>query len=62
MRRVAIHELGHSLGLGFPSGRHSAFDEDIMYSPPIVDYPSRFDRRSVEVLYHSQPTVQPPPP
>ena len=62
MRRVAIHELGHSLGLGFPSGRHSAFDEDIMYSPPIVDYPSRFDRRTVEVLYHSQPTVQPPQP
>lgn len=58
MRRVAIHELGHSLGLL----RHSSFDEDIMFGSPIVDYPSRFDRRSVEVLYHSQPTVQPPPP
>ena len=61
MRRVAIHELGHSIGLL----RHSACslcDEDIMFGSPIVDYPSRFDRRSVEVLYHSQPTVQPPPP
>jgi len=58
MRRVSIHELGHSLGLL----RHSLFDEDIMYGSPIVDYPSRFDRRSVEVLYHSTPTVQPPPP
>jgi len=58
MRRVSIHELGHSLGLL----RHSSFDEDIMFGSPIVDYPSRFDRRSVEVLYHSQPTVQPPPP
>jgi hypothetical protein len=58
MRRISIHELGHSLGLL----RHSVFDEDIMYGSPIVDYPSRFDRRSVEVLYHSQPTVQPPPP
>ncbi len=58
MRRVSIHELGHSLGLL----RHSVFDEDIMFGSPIVDYPSRFDRRSVEVLYHSQPTVQPPPP
>ena len=58
MRRVAIHELGHSLGLL----RHSSFDEDIMFGSPIVNYPSRFDRRSVEVLYHSQPTVQPPPP
>lgn len=57
MRRVAIHELGHSLGLL----RHSSFDEDIMFGSPIVNYPSRFDRRSVEVLYHSQPTVQPPP-
>ena len=58
MRRVAIHELGHSLGLL----RHSSFDEDIMFGSPIVDYPSRFDRRTVEVLYHSQPTVQPAPP
>lgn len=58
MRRVSIHELGHSLGLL----RHSLFDEDIMFGSPIVDYPSRFDRRSVELLYHSEPTVQPPPP
>ena len=58
MRRLTIHELGHSLGLL----RHSPFAEDIMYGAPIVNYPSRFDRRSVEVLYHSQSTVQPPPP
>jgi predicted Zn-dependent protease len=58
MRRVAIHELGHSLGLL----RHSSFDEDIMFGSPSVNYPSRFDRRSIEVLYHSPPTVQPPPP
>jgi hypothetical protein len=57
MRRVAIHEMGHSLGLL----RHSQFDEDIMFGSPLVDYPSRFDRRSVEVLYHSAPTVAPPP-
>jgi predicted Zn-dependent protease len=57
MRRVAIHEMGHSLGLL----RHSQFDEDIMFGSPLVDYPSRFDRRSVEVLYHSAPTVAPQP-
>lgn len=61
LRRIAIHEVGHALGLGFPSNRHSAFDEDIMFGSPIVDYPSRFDRRTVEVLYHSVPTVGPPP-
>ena len=58
MRRVSIHELGHSIGLL----RHSSFDEDIMFGSPVVNYPSRFDRRTVEVLYHSQSTVQPPPP
>lgn len=59
MRRVAIHELGHSIGLL----RHSPFpDDDIMAGSPKVNYPSQFDRRTVEVLYHSQPTVQPPPP
>jgi len=58
MRRISIHELGHSLGLL----RHSLYDGDIMYGSPIVDYPSRFDRRTVETLYHSQPTVRPPPP
>jgi predicted Zn-dependent protease len=62
LRRVAIHEIGHALGLGFPSNRHSSFDEDIMFGSPIVNYPSRFDRRTVEVLYHSTPTVGPPPP
>ncbi len=57
MRRMAIHELGHSIGLL----RHSSFDEDIMFGSPIVNYPSRFDRRTVEVLYHSTSTIGPPP-
>jgi len=60
MRRISIHELGHSIGLL----RHSACSlcDDIMYGSPIADYPSLFDRRTVELLYHSTPTVQPPPP
>lgn len=61
LRRVSIHEVGHALGLGFPTNRHSPFDEDIMFGSPLVDFPSRFDRRSVEVLYHSTPTIGPPP-
>ena len=58
MRRLAIHELGHALGLL----RHSPFPEDIMYGSPDSNFVSKFDRRTVETLYHSRPTVAPPPP
>jgi predicted Zn-dependent protease len=58
MRRIAIHEIGHSLGLL----RHSAVPEDIMSGSPQNNLPSRFDRRTVELLYHSVPTIGPPPP
>jgi predicted Zn-dependent protease len=57
MRRIAIHELGHSLGLL----RHSPFAEDLMFRSPEVNVPSKRDSRSVETLYHSRPTVAPPP-
>lgn len=57
MRRLAIHELGHALGLL----RHSPFPEDIMYGSPDSNAVSTFDRRTVETLYHSRPTIAPPP-
>jgi hypothetical protein len=57
MRRIAIHEIGHSLGLL----RHSAEPEDIMVGSPEVNFPSPFDRRTVELLYHSVPTIAPAP-
>lgn len=57
LRRVAIHELGHSLGLL----KHSPSRFDIMNAVPTVSFPSVTDRRTVELLYHTLPTVLPPP-
>jgi predicted Zn-dependent protease len=57
LRRVAAHELGHTLGLV----RHSPSPFDLMNSVPAVALPSARDRRTVEVLYHTPPTILPPP-
>lgn len=57
LRRTTIHEVGHALGLF----QHSFDQGDIMYAPPEVAEPSVQDRRTVEVLYHTRPTLLPPP-
>ena len=57
LRRVVIHELGHSLGLL----KHSASSFDIMNATPTVTAPSAIDRNTIEVLYHTRATVVPPP-
>ncbi len=55
LRRTAIHEVGHALGLFL----HSPSSGDIMYAPPQIDFPSEQDRRTAEVLYHTTPTILP---
>jgi predicted Zn-dependent protease len=45
---VAIHELGHALGIL----RHSSNPNDIMFSNPTVPLPSERDRNTVQVMYH----------
>jgi len=58
VRRVTIHELGHSLGVL----REAPDTQAIMYLTPRVPAPAAIDRRSVEVLYHTPATLSPPPP
>ena len=57
VRRVAAHELGHTLGIF----THSPAVGDLMYGTPAVEAPTARDRAAVEVLYHSTPTISPPP-
>jgi hypothetical protein len=56
-RRVIAHEVGHSMGLF----QHSAQPEDLMAGQPLVERPGPRDRVTAEVLYHTTPTIGPPP-
>jgi hypothetical protein len=57
LRRVTIHELGHTLGIL----QESPGPTDIMNTAAPVSLPSGRDRQTVEVLYHTPPTIGPPP-
>lgn len=56
-RRVLRHELGHTLGLL----QHSSQTFDLMAAQPAVYLPTERDRVTAEILYHTTPTIGPPP-
>jgi predicted Zn-dependent protease len=55
--RVAVHEIGHTLGLL----AHSPNAADLMYTDPKVAVPSAGDRATVQLLYHTTPDLAPAP-
>lgn len=57
LRRVAAHELGHTLGIL----THSPATTDLMYGTPPTATPTNRDRNTAQVLYHTTPTIAPPP-
>lgn len=57
VRRVVTHEVGHTLGIL----THSPAPTDLMFDTPGTDVPTHRDRSTVQVLYHTPPTIAPPP-
>lgn len=57
VRRITVHEIGHALGLL----NHSPYTGDIMWTNDSASFPSASDRRTIEILYHTNPTIGPPP-
>ena len=57
MPRVAAHEMGHTIGIL----THSPANTDLMWGTPITDTPTHRDRNTAQVLYHTAPTIAPPP-
>jgi predicted Zn-dependent protease len=53
MALTTTHELGHALGIF----AHSPDVDDIMYSDPTVPTLSPRDRSTVELAYHTEPTL-----
>lgn len=57
VRRTVIHEMGHDLGILNDNAPDST---DIMYFTPLVKAPSAADRTTMQILYHTTPTILPP--
>jgi len=54
-RNFGAHELGHVLGIG----RHSSNREDVMFGYPTTYRPTRADRATIRLLYHTTPDLIP---
>ncbi len=57
VHRVAAHEVGHTLGIL----THSPAPTDLMFDTPGTQIPTHRDRNTVQVLYHTISTIEPPP-
>jgi hypothetical protein len=57
VHRVAAHEIGHTLGIL----THSPAATDLMFDTPGTQFPTHRDRNTVQVLYHTTSTIEPPP-
>lgn len=52
-RLTTTHELGHALGIM----EHSISTADVMYRDPVLDGLSAADRETMEIVFHSLPTL-----
>lgn len=57
VHRLVAHELGHTLGIL----THSPAPTDLMFDTPGTQIPTHRDRNTVQVLYHTTSTIEPPP-
>ncbi|HEX4633334.1 MAG TPA: hypothetical protein VH163_05855 [Gemmatimonadales bacterium] len=56
VRRTVIHEMGHTLGIL----AEAPDSTDIMFPTPKVPLPSPADRTTIQIRYHTTPTLLPP--
>jgi len=57
LEMVVPHELGHGFGIL----AHSGNADDLMAPSPTIRRLSARDRTTIEVLYHTPPSIKPPP-
>ena len=51
---LAVHELGHAIGIG----GHSPRESDVMFPVPMVSHPSAADARTLRYVLHRRPDLR----